>query len=171
MLAVKIFPVDDEPGRHHTGTPAEVYSTPTKFPTLLLKPLRLHVFVIPPLSASTCTDLKVVNNTQQLCGTLPDFLIFVNIKRLDRFKRDFIVLRDNSRAHVAYTLDNFSFTCSLQLMDHPYKTQTSIQVTSKHSDPQEPRRRTKVSRIPGRSHSLETTNQDLHYNLLTVRSE
>jgi hypothetical protein len=72
----------------------------------------------PPLSASTCTDLNIVNNIQQHCGTLPDFLI-INIKRPGRFKRDFIVLRDNSRAHVAYPLENFSFTCSLQVMDHP----------------------------------------------------
>lgn len=142
-----------------------MYPTTRKLPTLLLKPLRLHVFSNPPpsLSASKCTDLNIANNTRQHCGTLPDILSSTENASVGSRGNSpccatthVLVWPPLSRTSVLHTI------CKLWTI--PYKTQTSIQVTSIHFDPQDIAqglcRCTKIWRIPGRSHSEKTANQD-----------
>lgn len=100
--------------RYHTGTPADDCSTSRKLRTLLLEPLRLHVFVKPSFSASTFKGLNNAINTQRYCRILPDQPIINNRKRPGRFTRDVIVLHDNSRAQVACILaDITSLVCKV----------------------------------------------------------
>jgi len=77
-----------------------------------------------------------------------------------------------------FTLSRTSVLHALcKLWTIPYKTQTSIQVTSIHSDQdsaQELCQYTKIWRIPERSHSEKTAKQDIqciHCNTLPVQSE